>query len=55
MRRLTARLTLDFRPGFTATEIHVTDGGSCLSVVVAGREVDDAPRLIEFQAAKPRI
>jgi hypothetical protein len=53
MRRLTARLTRVFRPGFTATEIHVTDDGSCLSVVVAGREGDDAPRLIDFQAANP--
>lgn len=53
LRRLAARLTRVFRSGFTATEVRVIDDGDCLSVAVAGREVDDRPRLIDFQAPTP--
>jgi len=53
LHRLAERLTRVFRTGFTATDVHVTEDEYCLSVVVAGREADDAPRLIDFQAATP--
>jgi len=49
---LAARLVGLVRAGFTASELVVTDD-DVLMVALAGRELDDRPRSIEFQTFNP--
>ena len=51
MRRLTAALLRRVRTGFTASQLSIRDEGGVLCVALAGRELDDRPRSLEFQAA----
>jgi hypothetical protein len=53
VRRLTARLVRLIRAGFTATELVVTDDDGVLAVALAGRDLDDRARSIEFQTFDP--
>jgi hypothetical protein len=53
MRRLTAGLIRRGRTGFTASELSIRDEGDILCVVLAGRELDDRPGSMEFQALNP--
>jgi hypothetical protein len=50
MRRLAAGLIRRVRIGFTASELTIRDEGDILCVAVAGRELDDRPRSMEFPA-----
>lgn len=49
MRRLAARLSRVARTGFTATELRVEDDNGILVVAIAGRDLDDGPREVQFQ------
>ncbi|MFJ6154371.1 hypothetical protein [Micromonospora profundi] len=53
IRRLTAALLRRTRNGFTASELLIRDEGSLLCVALAGRDLDDRPRSLEFQAFNP--
>lgn len=53
LRRLAAATLRRVRTGFTATILRIEDDADCLCVALAGRELDDQPRSIEFQAAAP--
>jgi hypothetical protein len=41
------------RTGFTASELFIRDEGELLCVALAGRELDDRPRSVQFQAFNP--
>jgi hypothetical protein len=49
MRRFAARVVRSARAGFTATILRVEDAGGPLVVALAGRDLDDEPRELEFQ------
>lgn len=51
--RLAARLLRGFRAGFTACELVVREQDEVVCVSLAGREVDDRPRSVEFQGYNP--
>ncbi|AVT38579.1 hypothetical protein [Plantactinospora sp. BB1] len=53
MRRLTAGLIRRGRTGFTASELSIRDEGDILCIALAGRELDDRPRSVQFQAFNP--
>ncbi|MGN9804983.1 hypothetical protein [Micromonospora sp. L32] len=53
IRRLTAALLRRARTGFTASELSMRDEGAVLCVALAGRDLDDRPRILEFQAFDP--
>ncbi|MEW2330063.1 hypothetical protein AB0880_19885 [Micromonospora chersina] len=53
VRRVTAQLVRPFRNGFTATQVQVVEEHGVLTVALAGREWDDTPRRLEFQACDP--
>lgn len=53
VRRAAAQLVGPFRTGFTATQVQVAEEHGVLTVTLAGREWDDTPRSLEFQACDP--
>ncbi|SBT40763.1 hypothetical protein [Micromonospora auratinigra] len=53
LRRVAAQLVRPFRNGFTATEVQVIEEQGVLTVLLAGRDGDDTPRSLEFQACDP--
>jgi hypothetical protein len=53
LRRFAAVVMRRFRTGFTASELVVHDGEGPLCVAVGGRQLDNSPRSIEFQAVDP--
>ncbi|GAB3189393.1 hypothetical protein FHX75_111230 [Micromonospora palomenae] len=53
VRRVGAWLVRPFRVGFTATQVQVVEEQGVLTVALAGREWDDTPRCLEFQACDP--
>ncbi|MBQ0896065.1 hypothetical protein KBX37_23715 [Micromonospora sp. U56] len=53
VRRVGAWLVRPFRVGFDATQVQVVEEHGVLTVALAGREWDDTPRCLEFQARDP--
>ncbi|MGC1215064.1 MAG: hypothetical protein WA890_27870 [Micromonospora sp.] len=53
VRRVAAQLVRPFRTGFTATQVQVVEEYGVLTVTLVGREWDDTPRSLEFQACDP--
>ncbi len=53
IRRLAARLLRTARTGFTATVLQMQDEDAVMSLALAGRELDDKPRSVEFQVCNP--
>lgn len=50
VRRFIAALLRRVRTGFTASELSIRDEGAVLCVALTGRDLDDQPRILEFQA-----
>jgi hypothetical protein len=53
IRRAAAQVLRRVRAGFVASEVNIGTAEGCLVVAVAGRDLDDSPRSIEFQTADP--
>ncbi|MGC5022364.1 Imm10 family immunity protein [Micromonospora sp. DT47] len=53
VRRAAAGLVRRVRTAFTATEVRTVEENGVFCVTLAGRELDDAPRSLEFQAVDP--
>ena len=53
LRRAAAGLVRRVRTGFTASEVRTVQEKGLCCLAVAGRELDDAPRSLEFQAFDP--
>lgn len=52
-RRLVAMVLRGLRASFTASEVLIDTTDGCLRVAVAGRDLDDQPRSVEFQTFDP--
>jgi hypothetical protein len=53
IRRLMAAVLRRVRTGFTASELAISDEDEVVCVALAGRDLDDRPRSVEFRAANP--
>lgn len=53
LRRHAATLLRIARPGFTASQLSIREENGVLRVALAGRQLDDRPRCVEFQAFNP--
>jgi hypothetical protein len=53
LRRRAATLLRKARPGFTASQVSIQEQNGVLSVTLAGRQLDDQPRSVEFQVFNP--
>lgn len=53
IRRITAAMLRQVRTGFTASDLSIRDEGAVLCVALTGRDLDDRPRMLEFQAFNP--